>query len=462
MHVRKPIPNTGGDFLEKGKNASILFQRITQGFLYLMVTFFLLFCGTQGYHSIQESKFHAFCALCGGYIILMAVIALEGMLTGIVKPLPPRQLLKRSRWSQRFVLLYIVLTWLSALLSAHFPETMLGVSRYEGALTITIYGACFLLVSIYGKCTKGLLWAAAVSIAIFSVLSILQLLGLNPLKLYPEGYSYFDAGTAYSGAYLGTIGNVDLVAAFFSLAIPLLWVLILRRRERRRFLLLIPLLLSLFVAVKMSVMAGVVGVFAGGILSLPLVLPLSKRSRKWAALILAGFFFLLVLLIFLFDSSFELWHECHQLLHGTVDESFGSGRLHIWREVTSRLPQHFLLGKGPDTMLYDNIQPFQKYVAAVQGVLVAQIDMAHNEFLNVLYHQGLLGLLAYLAALLAIAKDWLKHSREDAVTAALGCAAFCYCVQSFFSFSMCITAPFFWLVMALLEKRSASQHVLGG
>lgn len=52
------------------------------------------------------------------------------------------------------------------------------------------------------------------------LLSLWQLAGGNPLGLYPNGLSYSDAGTAYSGAYLGTIGNTDLLAAVMCVAVP--------------------------------------------------------------------------------------------------------------------------------------------------------------------------------------------------------------------------------------------------
>ena len=397
------------------------FAAVTETFLLLMVTLFPLFPGFKGYTQISEAKFVLFCVLCGGYAAVMLLLGLEGLLLGVVKPRSPLNMLKSSTWPQRLVLLYVLLSWVSALASPYFPQTVLGVSRWEGALTITLYGLCFLLVSV------------------------------NPLGLYPAGLSWFDAGTRYTGEYLGTIGNTDLLAAFLCLVIPVFWVALLRLRDRRRFLLLLPLALALFVLLRMRVLAGFVGVFLGGLIALPAVLPASKRTRRLLALGLALLLLLGLAALFFLDPGAGLLHELHELLRGHWDPAFGSGRLHIWSEVLRRVPERLLLGAGPDTMLLAELEPFTRLDEATGRTLVARIDVAHNEYLNVLYHQGLPALLCYLALLALLARCRLREARERPLAAMLGSAALCYALQAFFGFSTCIVSPLFWLALALPE-----------
>lgn len=440
--------------MKKHQKNRTLYQKITQGYLYSMLTVFLLFCGAQGYQHIVETKFRMFCVLCGGYVAIMAVLGIEEILIGNITLSPARYLMKKSSWTQRFCIFYVGVTWISAIFSPYFPATIIGGSRYEGALTITLYGLTFLLLSIFGHCAKGLLCVSSISVGLVSLLSIIQMHGKNPFSLYPVGYTYLDAGKSYSGAYLGTLGNIDLMAAFLCLVVPILWISLFRLKTRRRLLLMIPLTLALFVLIKMRVQAGLLGVFLGGIFSLPIILPDSKKRRIRAAFIIGIGFVTFLIVIFAFDSKLELWHEIHLLFHGKVELSFGSGRLHIWREVLQKIPNHPILGNGPDTMIYAQLQPFQRYDPAGQVLHVAQIDVAHNEYLNVLYHQGVTGIVSFLLLVLASLKSWFKFGNEDAVIAILGGGIFCYCIQAFFSFSMCITAPFFWLEMGLLEGRT--------
>lgn len=72
-----------------------------------------------------------------------------------------------------------------------------------------------------------------------------QLAGGNPLGLYPKGLAYSDAGTAYSGAYLGTIGNTDLLAAVMCVAVPAFFY---GAWKLRRCWLLVPLTLCVTVS----------------------------------------------------------------------------------------------------------------------------------------------------------------------------------------------------------------------
>lgn len=260
---------------------------ITRAFLILMSSLFLLYPGTQGFGEIAQAKYQMFLLLCGGYTALMLLLLAESALVSGKKCRNLKAVLKETNWTQRFLALYLLFTWLSALLSPYFPETVIGVSRYEGALTISIYVVCFFLVRAYGRIDRVLITVFGAAVTLFDLLCIAQLYGGNPFTLYPVGYGYADAGVAYSGAYLGTIGNVDLVAAFFCLAIPAFWAAMLRSRDWQRWLLSVPLALSLFVLVKMNVLAGFVGVFAGGAISYVVIAPVGETHRRALA---AAFF----------------------------------------------------------------------------------------------------------------------------------------------------------------------------
>lgn len=415
-----------------------------------MSSLFLLYPGTHGFGEIAAAKYDMFLFLCGGYAAIMLLLLAENALVG-GKPIPLRAALKNTSWTQRLIAVYLLLTWVSTLLSPYFPQTIFGVSRYEGALTISIYVVCFFLVRAYGRIDRVLITVFGAAVTLFDLLCIAQLYGGNPFTLYPVGYGYADAGVAYSGAYLGTIGNVDLVAAFFCLAIPAFWATILRSHERKRYYLIVPLALSLFVLVKMNVLAGFVGVFAGGAISYVVIAPVGETHRR----ALAAAFFCLVVgsLAALYCVDFGgVFHELHSIMHGEISTTFGSGRIHIWEQVLSAVPEHFLFGTGPDTMLYGGLEAFTRYDESLGGTIIGRIDVAHNEYLNILYHQGIFALAAYLGALAAAAKKWLRDSGRNARVAVLGTMLLCYGIQAFFGFSMIMTAPYFYLTLALFDK----------
>lgn len=171
-------------------------------------------------------------------------------------------------------------------------------------MTITLYVGCFLLVSSFGRATPRMLAVTGAAAGAFSVLCIVQMAGWNPFGLYP----YADAYTAYSGAYLGTIGNVDLVAAFLCLCIPLMAVGILRLKDRARLILFVPLALSLWVLFKMWVLAGLVGVFAGGVLAVPVVVPAGQKEKRGLAVGIIAAGVLAVAAAYLIDIGGGLFH----------------------------------------------------------------------------------------------------------------------------------------------------------
>ena len=439
--------------MKQTKGTSRVLPAITMVYLAAMGSVYLLFPGMRGYSAIVSEKFPLFWILTGGYVIALVLILGEGVLVG-AHTLSPKGYFVSTTWPERLCLAYLLLTWISALASPWFPETVGGVSRHEGALTITLSCLAFLLVVRWGRAKPLLLWIWAGSLSLCCLLALVQLTGANPLGLYPEDCTYYDSGVRYGGAYLSTIGNVDLLAGLLALGIPMLWVAVVRGKARWRFFLLLPLAICLAVLVWMDVLAGLVGVLGGALFALPVVLPVQDKRRKWLWLVVAAVLLLALLLLFLVDIGNGLFHEIHQMLHGQSSGSFGSGRLYIWREVLSRVPEHLLLGTGPDTMLYAKIDAFTRYDAALGGTIVSQIDVAHNIYLNILYHQGILALLAYLGMLLTAAFQWLRRSGEDAVSAILGAGVLGYCIQGFFGIEMFLVSPFFWLALGLLVGRS--------
>ena len=434
----------------KDKNKFKIFEDISSVFLVLMLSVFLFWFDGKGYTNIVNAKADAFHIVCGGYIALVALLILESFAVGNIKPAEIAEKFKSVSLVQKLVIAYMLITLFSGLLSEYGMQTWKGISRNEGALTICVYCLCFLFVSMFGKPKKWMLYPLGASTLLFSILCFVQLTGTNPFHLYPEGMNYFGAYKDYSGAYIGTIGNVDLVAAYLCVVIPLMWVPVLRLKEKQRFLLLVPLAAALGVLFGISVLAGFVGVFCGAVLALPVVLPLSPRTRKVMAIVIAALIIMGIAFLFLADVGGGLLHEAHELLHGNVSDSFGTGRVYIWRNVIQRVPEQLFFGHGPDTMSKSDIEPFSRYDAENDRTLTAYVDVAHSEYLNVLYHQGIFALIAYLAALVIAAVKWIKNSGNDAA-AIFGTAVLCYCIQALFGISMLLSAPFFWICLGLLD-----------
>ena len=414
---------------------------ITGIYIALMLTVYLLWFDWNGYRAITGAKLRVFYILSGLYIVSVLAAAVIG------KCIPRPKEFSAVQW---LIIAYMLITLLSAACSPHSMKSWLGATRHEGAVTIGIYCFVFLLVSFYGRAGRWMLWPLGIGTSLLCVVCTIQLCGYNPFSLYPEGMDFYGAGKDYIGQYLGTVGNTGLLTSYFCISIPVMLISLLRLNDKLRFALLIPLALSIFVLLKMNVAAGIIGVFGGVLLSAPVIVR-SKRKRRIIAVFLLAAIICGLAFVYIYDAGEGTLHEAHGIMHGNAPDSFGSGRIYIWKNVLELVPNRLLLGAGPDTLAYENIEPFTRYDADRDKIITAHIDTAHNEYLNVLYHQGLIALAVYFAALMISAIKWIKQSEKNTALAVTGGAVLCYCIQAFFGISMFITAPFMWISLGLLE-----------
>lgn len=429
-----------------GQSLSVL-NRISDLYLACMAFLFLLWPGLDGYQNLTQQKAAAFFLLSGLYLGSTVLLRLELALVGGA-PLR-RQPFTTHHLPQLLMGFYWLFTALSTLLSPYRDTAFLGTGRYEGFVTISLYCGCFLLLCAYARPAKWLLWVFGAGVSFNCLIALVQLAGFNPLNLYPAGMNYHDGNVLYAGQFLGTVGNVDLLSALLSIAIPVCWIAMVRLRNQLRFLLLIPLSLSLAVLTLAYVEGGILGILAGALLTIPVI---AKRGmRKKLALGAATVIVLCFTSVYAFGSHTSgFLYEASEILHGNFNDQFGSGRIFIWRNVLEVVRERPLLGGGPDTLGLRTDAAFERYDETLGILIRSKVDTAHNEYLNILVNQGLPALLSYLAALILAAVRWVKTAPENPTAAICGGAVLAYCIQAFFGISSLITAPYFWIALACL------------
>ncbi len=433
------------------RNESNILTILTDIYLTALLGAYLLWPGLGGYREMTDQKWRVYFVLTAGYVLLMLLLRAELALIGAIKK-PSDEISLRRMLPQLLALIYLLFSLLSAVLSEHPATAFWGSARREGLVTIALYVFGFLLVSLYGRPKRWMLWVFGTALSINCILAIIQFTGRNPLQLYPAGMNYYDADRLYSGEFLGTVGNADVMSALLSLAIPGLAAIMFRARdEGKRFLLSIPLALCLFVLLRSFVAGGILGVTGAVVLSIPVLLD-SKKARKYAIIIIAAALVLTLLLVYLFGASMGgFLYEASEVMHGRAEDSFGSGRIYIWRQILPLAAERPLFGGGPDTLGLRTEAAFERYDETLDLLIHSDIDAAHNEYLNILINQGTLALLAYLALLVISAKRWVSDARTSLLKAACGCAVLGYCIQAFFGISSPITTPYLWTVLAFLS-----------
>ena len=468
-------------------------QRLTDGYILLMLLVFPLFTGLQGYAAITVSKFVFFAVATGAWLLGLCLL-----------PLLPVQRAPRARRELCFWLCaaFAALACLSALCSPHRGSTLLGAGRYDGLVTTLLYCGVTLGVQRHAAPRRRYAAALAASMSVCCLIALLQLTGRNPFGLFPDGYTYFDADVRYSGAFLGTIGNVDVLAAYLCCGVGVccgVWICSERRRD---VWLLGPALLGALVLAASRVAAGAVGLAAGALVGAPVLIGSSARLRRacvagaavllgaagaygfnalsrraallfcaGAAVCLAAAVLCLLLrqpkrlravmlalscaavlaglaLAWSWPGTDGSLYELSCLLHGHAEDRFGSSRIGIWRRCLRCIAQRPWLGGGPGTAALQLDMTFSRRIAETGVLRTVHVDNAHNVYLGCALDLGLpaLGvLLAYLAAAFA---RWLR-GRNQTLRPAFGLGVCACAVQACFGLGLCLTAPVFLILLAL-------------
>ncbi len=413
------------------------FSRICGIYLVLMCSLFLLAFSPKGYLNIVETKYAVFCCLTA--VFLLAIIILL-----IRKSFP-----QGGKWDAVRILILAYWAWslLSSLCSPWKGTAFLGGDRCDGFITVTLYCAVFLLLSIYGEGSRFPLWIPAAGLSLLCLVAILQFFDLNPLGLYPAGLRWSGRERDYNGAFLSMTGNADLTASVLCTGFAFLWPLGFQKGRR---LFLLPAFLCLVVLLASGIRAGLIGAAASVFICLPAALPLSLKGKKrlWAVLLLLC----VCILLFLYLVPLSgICGELHAILHGRAEDSFGSGRIYIWRETITLAKERPLLGGGPDTMGERGLA-FVKYAA--DGTEIRRtIDCAHCEPLNILVNQGIPAVLFLTAAVILTLLQIIRNGKAACIP--LASAFVAYLADSLFGIGMPANAAYFWLIWAMLLQKTA-------
>lgn len=186
------------------KEKSIL-EMITRAYIYIIIILFPLIVDSTGFFHILECKWSFFVIVTITYILLCFIIFMFFL---IVKRINYFKEIKFNKIHLVAVILLLVCIF-SCIISPFRSDynLIVGVGRGEGLLVTSLYILSFLFVSLFGKFDKKYILCFSISSVLFSLISILQFIGFNPLNMYQDGIGIHNV------SFLGTIGNIDFVSA---------------------------------------------------------------------------------------------------------------------------------------------------------------------------------------------------------------------------------------------------------
>ena len=480
-------------------------QRLTQIYIYIMIAVFPLFTGFSGYSNITASKLIFYLALTMVWLVSLLTVSIRFRDFGG----------KRLEVSALCLLVYFALCCVSALFSPYGTAVLLGEGRFDGLVFIGLNVCTFLFVSRYGRLERGLVYALATSMSVICIVSILQLLGSNPLSLFPNNLGYYDMGTRYSGEFLGTIGNGNLYSAFLALCL-MVFCSVFICGEKWRFELIPAVLLGVFCLFRCTVSAGKLAFFVAMLIFAPILFTNTLRLLRglviaallaialgfafsfhangsarnltinlnfnvlFVALVASAVLLGLVLLlrraeisrrtilaicltlislisgiglvyIYNYTGTEGTIFEFSRVLHGELQPEFGSSRIKIWQGCFELAGQKPVLGGGPGTLPLRLDISFSRFVQETGRTLSTRVDNAHNVYLGILTDTGVLSLFAYLAAISTSLFSALRQRKKQTLALCLAAGLFAYWVQDFFGLGLFIVSPLMWIFWGLVS-----------
>ncbi len=475
-------------------------ERITDVYLITMLLVFPLFFGFSGYAQITFSKYVFFLAASGLWLAALIAAAFLRRVR-----LPPRSPVLFA------ALISALVALLSWLFSGDLGRCLVGSGRYDGLVTELTYTLCFLGAACFARPKKLHVRALALSVSLCLLVALAQLGGGNPLGLYPRDLTYFDHGVRYSEAFLGTIGNTNILDAVLCLSLPVFAGLYIADERRE---MLLPLALAVPVLCKAGGDGARFALLALGLFSPILLLTEIARVRRalrlasllliasalsawwqpeagaplrfvyapavgrlilaspvclalscvplptsfspaprtlravFAALAGAGVLAALVLVL-CFPGASGARYELNRLLHGQAEDGFGSGRIRIWRACLALVPARPLLGYGPGMLAAHLDVEFSRFVPETGETLSSFADNAHNVYLAALVNTGALGLAA-LCARLVLAGQRAAKRLGDPLFLALSLGLGCAAIHGLFGLGLCLSQPLFWIALGLV------------
>lgn len=142
--------------------------------------------------------------------------------------------------------------------------------------------------------------------------------------------------------------------------------------------------------------------------------------------------------------------EARGVLHGNIRDEMGTNRVYIWRNALQVFPDHPIIGSGPDT--FHNAFPEE-----AQMFYGSEYDKAHNEYIQILICQGILGLLCYLAFIALVLRKAVPKAFGNPLVMAVLAAFAGYCVQAFFNISVPISSQMLWVFAGMLTSKRVGE-----
>ncbi|MFN8481530.1 MAG: O-antigen ligase family protein [Anaerolineae bacterium] len=309
-----------------------------------------------------------------------------------------------------------IIVFLSAVQGLNSRVSLVGsYNRDQGVVTLIAYLALFVLAAVWLRTNDQL--QRLLDTVVLTSLPVAVYAGLQRIGADPVPWGGF--GAAVTDRVIGTQGNATFLGGYLALAIiPTLYLLLRARAEHKTARLAVYAVALAFqiIGLLLSDSRGAALGLAAGLVVWGLARAAADGHRRLAGIVVglgvAGA--VLVLAINLAGGALggvPIFGRLARL----SDPTAGSNqvRIYVWEglsDMVAARPERWPLGVGPDALYLGYYPYFVPALRQIDNPLVGSHDRSHNEPLDRLATTGVLGLIAWLAAvegLFFYAARWL-------------------------------------------------------
>ena len=457
-----------------------LLNKITNIYLYFVLVVFILLMDNTGYYNILKVKWNIYVYTSVIYIVVILLIIAFKILNHSIS-------IKEFKFNKvyAFALIYVFSLILSCLFSPYKNNNFLiGSFRMEGLIVNIIYVISFIVVALTYKFNKKIIYVVLIPSIIMGLIIIVQSL-------------FFKSVMCGSDYCYSTIGNVDTVGLIYSMYITLAIMLFIFSKKINKIFIIISIIMSLIVMMIINVTSMYVTLFVIMLFILPYVclkstylfnyllvvffitlsymlyhleyiyyiLPIvivvllimiycykrkynivSKKNIIIGYTLLPLLMLLMILGVYLINFKSGFLYEVHSILHGNLDDSFGTTRMFLWKRTIKMVDsRNILFGYGTDTF---SIPFMNKYLGdLIKSGYVSIQDNACNIYLTRLINIGVVGLSSFTIFIGSI--FMMIRKNKNTISTCILVTILSYLIQGLFNIEVVIVTPIFYILLSL-------------
>ena len=172
----------------------------------------------------------------------------------------------------------------------------------------------------------------------------------------------------------------------------------------------------------------------------------NKKVIKGLYLLIAISAIAFIIAIYFLNFSNGFLYEIHEILHGNLQDEFGTYRMFLWKRSIELVKDYPIIGTGPDTFAVRFMSKYAKEVASLGELTIN--DTAANSYLTILVNTGILGFITYITFLIFQLINVLKKTNQYSIIFLI--TFLCFIIQDFFNLWVVIVTPLFWVLMAVM------------